>query len=107
MKLIVCVVCFVEGRKKTKDAKGDKKKRSGNSSEEDSAGGNRTNKKKKQKGAGSSTPGSGTTASAKAASGDGLYFSYGLTIIYLTRNISHLGKHNLKIFTNKFTWMCH
>lgn len=74
---------FVEGRKKTKDVKGEKKKRSGNSSEEDSAGGTRGNKKKKQKGSGSSTPGSGTTAGAKGASGEGLYHSF----------ISHFSKN--------------
>lgn len=73
---------FAEGRKKTKDVKGEKKKRSGNSSEEDSAGAVR-GKKKKQKGTGSSTPGSGATSGAKAAAGEGLYHSLSFSVISL------------------------
>lgn len=69
------LIVISEGRKKTKDGKGDKKKRSGNSSEEDSAGTIRTGtKKKKQKGSGSvGSTGSGGGTGAKTASGEGWY----------------------------------
>lgn len=65
---------IVEGRKKTKDGKTEKKKRSGNSSEEDSAGTIRGSKKKKQKGSGTGNGSGGSTGNgAKAASGEGSY----------------------------------
>lgn len=65
-----------KGRKKIKDAKGEKKKRTGNSSEEDSAGTVRGGKKKKQKGAGAGgntgNANSGGTNAASAVDAAGL-----------------------------------